>query len=390
MSKEMDALDAKMQKDLEMDRLRKEVQEKDLILKEHRVTRELNELVKNKSDLEMGKNVSFGTLSDEKVINLVREVDEYLDAAKKPMLFINSEFKKVVPYFRKNLILVGGDTGDGKSTSVANLIYSTITKINPATGKTGRALVLSNEERPEDFYNRVTCLIKGWKYVNHDEFTEEQRVVFRNNLPILAKNGRLTIIGDVNDGISGWTTSPEGIEQVFENLMRDKEFYDVVIIDYYQNVNQSKDNPKLDEFACQRKLANILDQMKLRYPAPIVLMAQMKRPEDEEDSTPFNVRLKGSKHICDKCTLIIEITPDRPRLRSKWKVHKGRFTESVGQTVYTGFDRGRFVPYDDDFKKRVSAIVNKNLEKIKKDELGMTGSEDETSEMEREENGQKN
>jgi HrpA-like RNA helicase len=69
-----------------------------------------------------------------------------LKLQKKSMVFMNDRFRLVVPYFQKNLILIGADTGDGKSTTVANAIYSTITKINPATGKYGRVMVLSNEE----------------------------------------------------------------------------------------------------------------------------------------------------------------------------------------------------------------------------------------------------
>ena len=116
--------------------------------------------------------------------------------------------------------------------------------------------------------------------------------------------------------------------------------------------------------------------MKLRYPGPIVVMSQMKRLVNDEDTTPFNVRMKGSKLICDKATFICELIPERELLRSKWLVWKSRFTESVGQAVYTGYDRGKFVPYSDEFKKSMSKIVEKNLERIKAQELGITDKEE--------------
>lgn len=379
----LDELGEKIHKDLELDRRKKAVQEKDLTLKEHRVERDLNELIKNTSELAQAKGVSFGKMSEENINQLVFDNDEYMEAAKHPMTFINEEFKKIVPYFRKNLILIGGDTGDGKSTAVANVIWSTISRKNPATGKSGRVLVLSNEEKPEDFYNRVTCLIKGWKYTNHDQFNDEQRRTFRDNIPFLAKDGRLTIIGDVYENIPGWTTSIEGIETIFNNLIQNNDIYDAVVIDYYQNVTHSKMDPKLDEFMCQRRLSNFLDQMKLRYPGPIVLMAQMKRLLDEDDTTPFNVRLKGSKLICDKATFICEVIPERKLLRSKWKVHKSRFTEAVGESIYTGYDRGKFVPYSIEFQKNVAKIVEKNLEKDKAEELGIVNEEGESDDSTR-------
>lgn len=381
MSKETEDLNEKLEKDFEKDRdlerRKKAVSEKDLLLKEHRVNRDLNELIKNTTEIEQAQFVGFGKMTQETIDKLIKDNDEYMEAAKNTMLFINEDFKRLVPYFRKNLILVGGDTGDGKSTAVANIIFSTITKINPATGKAGRVLVLTNEEAPEDFYNRITCLAQGWKYANHDQFSDEQRETFRNHIPLWAKNGRLTIIGDVYQGVPGWTTSVEGIETIFNNLLRDGDIYDAVIIDYYQNIRYSKNDTRIDEYEAQRKLSGFLDQMKLRYPGPIVVMAQMKKLVDEDDTTPFNVRLKGSKLICDKATFICEIIPERKFLRSKWRVWKSRFTEAVGQHVYTGYDRGKFVPYSVEFQRNTAKLIDRNLEKDKKEELGLSEKEEE-------------
>lgn len=371
MSKELDQLNVEIEKDIDLDRRKKAVQEKDLTLREHRVTRDLRELEKNQAELEEAKSVSFGVMSQENVDQLVFDNREYMEAAKNAMTFINVEFKKIVPYFRKNLILVCGETGDGKSTTVANTVFSTISRINPATDKPGRVLLLTNEEAPEDFYNRITCLVKGWKYTNHNEFSDEQRRTFEEYIPKWANSGRLTIIGDVYQGIPGWTTTPEGIERVFQNLLRDGEIYDTVILDYFQNCTHSKEDPKLDEFMCQRKLASILDRMKLQYPGAIVVMAQIKKLKDDEDTTPFNIRFKGSKLICDKATFICELIPERQLLRSKWRVWKSRFTEAVGQSVYTGYDRGRFVPYSIEFQKNVAKLVEKNLERDKAEQLGI-------------------
>lgn len=372
MSKELDDLKKEFQKLEDFDARKQAVQEKDLILREHRVGRELDELIKNTAELEQAKSINFGRMSPEYIQQLITNNNEYMIAARNSMSFINKEFKNVVPFFRKNLILIGGDTGDGKSTTVANIIFRSIKQTNPETGRSCRVLVLTNEEDPSDFYNRVTCLLKGWRYTNHDQFSEEQRKTFNQFISLWASDGRLTIIGDVHEGIPGTTTTVEGIESVFNNLIREKDFYDVVIIDYYQNIRFSKIDPKLGEYDCQRKLSAILDQMKLKYPGPIVLMAQMKRLEGEEDTTPFNVRMKGSKIICDKATFICELIPQREKLCSVWKVWKSRFNEYVGRSVWTGFDRGMFVPYSIDFQKNVSSIVNKNLERKKAEEAGIS------------------
>ena len=372
MSNELnDSIEEQIQKQVDLDQRKKAVQEKDLTLKEHRVTRDLEELEKNQAELKQAQTISFGKMSPEAIDRLIVDNDDYMKAAKLSMVFINEEFKKIVPFFRKNLIVVGADTGDGKSTTVSGIVFGVITRKSLMTGKGGRALIITNEEKSEDFFNRITCLIKGWKYSNHDQFSDEQIETFREYIPKLANDGRLTVIGNDYEGIQNFSTSVEGIETIFTNLIRDNDIYDVVIIDYYQNVTHSKNDPKLDEFMCQRKLANILDQIKNSYPAPIVVMAQMKRLVDEEDTTPFNARLKGSKLICDKATFICELIPERKLLRSKWKVWKSRFTEAVGQSIYTGYDRGRFVPYSLEFQKNVAKLVERNLEKDKEDELGI-------------------
>jgi len=364
-----------MEKDADLHRRKEIVQEKDLILKEHRVTRDLDELIKNTAELEQAKNIDYSQLSQENIDLYVKNNDEYMKAAKKAMMFINKAFKKAVPYFKKNLILIGGDTGDGKSTCCANLIYSTITRKNPATGKAGRVLVLSNEEDCSDYYNRVTSMVKGWKYANHDQFSDEQIKTFREYIPIWAKDGRLTIIGDVYNGIEGHTHSVQGIQNILENLIKDyengKQVYDVVILDYFQNVRYSKLDPKLDEYNCQRQLASILDAVKLRYPGPIVILGQIKKLTDEDDSTPFNVRWKGSKLICDKATFICELIPERKLLRSKWVIHKSRFTEAVGESIYTGYDRGMFVEWSEAFQASVAKVVEANLQKDKEEETGI-------------------
>ena len=345
------------------------VDEKALLIREHKVSQEYERFQQAKKETEDAKKVDYTSLSDQTIQKLIEDNDAYMLAAKQSMSFICDTFKGVVPYFRKNLILIGGDTGDGKSTTVANIITETIFNRNPATGKPGKALVLTNEEAPEDFYNRITCHIHGWQYTNHDQFTDFQRATFREMIPKLAKGDRLTVIGDTHEGVSGTTTTFEGIQGVFKSLMDKGKIYDVVLIDYYQNVQFSRDQPDLDQYKCQARFAAILDAIKVAYPGVIVVMAQMKKLQNDEDTTPFNIRLKGAKVICDKATFICELIPERQLLRSKWKVWKSRFTDSVGSSVYTGYDKGRFVVYEGEFEQKVAQLVVQRLEEKQLNEL---------------------
>ena len=371
MSKEIDDFEEQLRKDIELDRRKKAVSEKELDLKEKRVDIAFENLVKAKEDTEKSESIKFGRMPEEEINKLISDNEEYLEAAKHPIPFICDEFDSIVPFFRKNLILIAAPPGKGKSTAVSNIVYTAMKKKNPLTGKAYRILVLTNEEAPEDFLNRLTCFIKGWQYSNHDQFTDEQRSEFSKFIRVFTQKGNVTVIGDQYSSIGGWTTTPEGIVRIFDNLIRDKEEYDIVILDYYQNVTKSREQPDLNEYQVQRLLSNEFDRLKNIYPGAIVVMAQIDALKDESDTMPYNLRLKGTKLIVNKCTFICEIVPEYELCRSVWVVHKSRFTSSIGKKVITGFDRGRFVSYTDSFQRNIAKMVEENLERKKEQELGM-------------------
>ena len=347
-----------MAKRASLEELKRDTQAKRTVLDAKRVDLEMAKVQKAEKELARIQGTNFGEISEQIVDEIRRDNADYISAAKKAMVFINDSFLDVVPYFRKNLILIGGKTGEGKSTTVANIAWSTIQQRNPATGEWCRALIISNEEVAGDVYNRITCQAHGWHYTNHDKFTDEQVKTFDEYIPKWAKNGRLTVIDNNYNGGNGETTSVEGIQTIFENLIKNKDFYDVVIIDYYQNVKFSKKDPSLDEYKVQAQLAAMLDQYKNEYPAPIVVMAQVN-PPDVEGKTPFEYRIKGRKIITDPATLIMEMVAERDRHRTKWIVHKSRFTESVGRCFFTGYEKGRFVEYTPEFQRQVNVILER-------------------------------
>lgn len=349
-----------------------DVDRKEKEIKVNRVNVQYDRLVENKEKYEAIKGSTFGVISDERANELIKENEEYMNAASKPLTFINQEFKGVVPFFTKNLILVGAKTGEGKSTCVANAVFSVIKQINPATGRPGRCLVITNEENINDFYNRLTCLAMGWHYVDHDLFTEEQKNTFNKFIKIWRH--KVTIVDDqhVTNGvaISGATTTVEGIETIFENLLRDGEFYDAIFLDYYQGVNESTKDPSLNEYQVQRKLTHVLEKYRKIYPAPIVVMAQIQ-PPDADRLTPFQVRIQGTKLICTRATMILEMIAHRKDLMTEWMIHKGRYAKSAGESMQSGYKNGMFVPYDAAFIAEVSRFKEKRANDQFDKEIGI-------------------
>lgn len=342
-----------------IDQQKRDLAGKRLIIDSVKVDNELNALLKSQKDLEIAKGTNFGALTDEQVAKLQLDNNEYIEAAKKCMNFINESFNGLVPFFRKNLILIGGKTGEGKSTAVANIIYSTIKQRDKETGRRLRVLMITNEEAAPDVYNRVTALGKGWAYTNHNKFNSEQMKAFSNGIEALSRGGTLTVIDDRHNGTEGLTTSIEGICSIFDKLMADKEFYDVIIIDYYQNIKSSKLNPKLNEYEVQRQFCSALDGYKNNYPAPIVLFAQVAPPDKQ--GTPFEIRIKGTKLIIDKSTHAMELVADRATYTTVFTVLKSRFTQAVGESLAVGFLKGLFVPYDEKFRAAIAPVIEKRL-----------------------------
>lgn len=333
---------------------KEDVAKKELIVRERRAENAVAQIEESDKNTAIAKNTDYGRLSPEEIADKQKENTAYMKAAKEKMPFINESFDHVMPFFRKNLILIGAKSGEGKSTTVANIVRETIRHTNKHTGARRRVLVLTNEEVAPDVYNRVTCLIKGWSYVNHDKFTEEQVKVFNEYFGFLADKKLLTVIGDHYNGASGTTTTLEGICQVFDNLIANKEWYDAVIIDYFQNIKESRLNPMLEEYKVQAALVGRLDKYKNVYPAPIVVLAQLMPGSDENAS--FRSRIEGRKSIFNVSTTSVEIIPNREECTTEWLFHKSRFNESVGKKVITGYDRGQYVPYTEAFKEKVQRM----------------------------------
>jgi hypothetical protein len=359
MSSDKEILEQLVAEQAELDRRKKDLAEKELKLRERRVNNDFQRLETNDKELTIAKTTNYGGMTDTQIADLQRENLEYFEAARKRIMFINKEFNNSVPFFKKNLILIGGKTGEGKSTAVANVVTTTMNRTNPDTGRRCRVLVFTNEEKSEDVYNRVTCFAKGWHYVNHDKFTLEQVQTFDKYMPILAKDGWLTVIDDrfgstPGAQVNGVTTSVEGIQTVFDAIIRDGIHYDAIVIDYYQNVSKSKLNPNAPNWQIQEQFASMLDQYKNVLPCPIVLMAQVS-PPDEDNTIPFKVRIEGRKSILNVATCCIEMVKDATNRCTQWIVHKSRFNETIGGGFKTGYDKGRFVEYTDEFKRQVNA-----------------------------------
>jgi archaellum biogenesis ATPase FlaH len=366
---QLEELKAGMAAAAEHEKIKEETAKMQAKLNYRRATVQLEHMERTDKDLAVAANANYGKMSEKMIQEVENENNEYMEAAKKMLCFIDFEtFGSFIPFFRKNLILIGADTGDGKSTCVANIAYGILTQKNLETGSNDkRALVLTNEEEVSDVLNRLTCLGRGWSYTNHNEFSDVQVKAFKTGIRAWTRDGRVTVVNDTYGGSHGVTTTLEGMENVFERLMEDYrrtgEHYDAVLIDYYQNIITSVKNSQMSANEVQERLGHMLDRYKNIYPAPIILFAQMKKV-NKDDRLTWKERIGGRKRIADFCTCVIEMTADKETHTTGWTVWKSRFTKAIGKKLITGFDGGLFVKDNDEFRAKVQKM--RDAEEAKK------------------------
>ena len=310
-----------------------------------------------KTEVEHNKKILSGLnledYSEERVEQLTTSLDEYLENCKSCKVFINDAFRGFVPFFRKNIILMGAVSGAGKSTTTANIALATI-----AQGE--KCLVLTNEEAPEDVYGRVVALIKGWSYTKHENFSEEQKKVTLEMIKVLSQ--KLIVVDPNYMGMKDVTNSVEGITDLLDTVLRNKNKFGCIIIDYYQNIRFSKLNPNLEKHVVLDRVSGYLDNFKNQYTAPVVLLSQLNPPGKKDAQIDFVERIGGRKIIYDRCTTAIEIKAIRDKGLTEFIFHKSRFNDCVGKSIMCGFDKGRYVKYDADY---IRTMERNDLDKLK-------------------------
>jgi replicative DNA helicase len=348
----------KFQDDLEKDKIldekKKELQQNKLLVESHRYTNELARIEKGEEGIKRTSNVNVGLLTEENILDMQNQNKAYLDGAKNGMMFLNKELSKIVPFWPGCLALIGARTGGGKSSLAANLIVSTLRQINPITGKNRKVLLISAEELPITCYNRLTCHVKNFNFDAQDEFTEEQKQTLVDYTANWARMG-VTVLGE--DGF-GLTSSIEGIDSIFKNIIKTKTHYDLILIDYIQKVNKSLKNPNMKSHEVLRDTMYLLDGYKNNLNSAIGVMTQLSSQKSGDDSVEldFQDRLRGCRDLITPATVAIELVPFYSESKSRFIIRKNRYKgNTVGGHVDLGYDRGKYVSYTDEFKKEATS-----------------------------------
>jgi ABC-type dipeptide/oligopeptide/nickel transport system ATPase component len=353
------------QKEQEMDeyfRKKQEIQKHDVDVKHSR----LQESYKQK---ELFQAVDLKEINHNYLKEIQENGAEYLQNVKNCGRFLNDSFDHKVPAFGKNIITIVGKSGNGKSTTTANIALQYL-------AQNKKVLVISNEEIAFDCYNRVTGLIRGFPYTDHANFTEHQIETFKEYVGILSQ--RMTVIDDNYTGEIGCTSTIEGIKSLFTNIIENKIHYDVIIIDYYQNICESIDEPHANIYDIQAMFCKYIDKMKNLLPnTAIYILAQQK--DNVDGSISFKESIEGSKKIYNVSTCVIEMVAKYDKLMTEWTIRKSRFNESIGETIRTGFKRGAYVKNDDEFAHYIQQLEQRKITQRALSNIGNKTDSDEST-----------
>jgi KaiC/GvpD/RAD55 family RecA-like ATPase len=325
-----------------------DLSDKQFYLKKAKTNREYERTVQNEKDNEAFKKINLKFGDDDYVNNITESMEEYFVLARNAPVFINNQFKGVMPFFGRNLILLGALTGEGKTTLTSNLCLQTIKQ----SADRNKVVVITNEESKDDVYNRVTSLIKGWAYTDHQSIPKERIPVYKESVKILSQ--RMLVLDDNYGGSSGFTTSLEGIISILDNIVAEEskgEKYGVVILDYYQNIEFSKKFPEMTELQVQHRLGKLLDIYRRKLKCPLVILSQLHPAT--KDNASFKQRIEGRKSILNSATVGVEVKANKADRCTEFIFHKNRFSHQAGITITCGFDRGQYVEYTDEFKNRI-------------------------------------
>lgn len=231
-------------------------------------------------------------------------------------------------YLSQGLTLVGAMSGKGKSTAAANILAGFLSYKEDTT-----ALVISNEESTDAILHRTACVLLKKSYMkfhNKGMWAQEE-----NEITDLAKQ-LLTRVIVIND--PAWNTaSLEDVQTILEGSA--SQGVNLIIIDYLQTVNQSRDNPDMEGFQVLKKFGVFVREFGRRAPVPVIVFCQLN---PKSSASEFQARVQNDKTIFNDAFNVVEIEPDLETKLTNFTIWKQRFGISQGVKVSMNFVQGRY------------------------------------------------
>lgn len=318
--------------------------EKEVIIKEHTINNKYDQIRNSKKEAELLKSItSDNTFKGDMA-------DIYTNARiafRKNMPFISKELSDKVPMVAGSLVLVGGMTGIGKSTTTANIVrrfYKDKKKV----------LIITNEEVLESVVNRISFMEVGIDYNT-----------FRKDDFSITPEQEAAIIATGNDIVNYVTVKDRPIEacklEGVKSLLDDakaKKNYDVIILDYFQAVSESVQNKSRVEILYE--LRDYLKDYCREDAPPIILFAQLSPLDPQEKDRNMEIRTKWIKGLMEAASSALEIVREPNIPVTRFVITKSRWGYT-GKDVYYKYKKGEFIPINFEEKQQIEKDYKANL-----------------------------
>lgn len=278
---------------------------------------------------------SFG--NKDSLREIVTNISKYNSMLKEKITLINDSLSSAIPFTKENLYLFAAYTGSGKSTIAANITY-------PLWKQGKKTLVISNEESEQDVLFRVACLDLGLNFNDYKKGLmpiEDQKKVI-SLFPEIVKYVKVLDV-TYKDGI---TTKVEGIKKALEAVKKETS-YSCVMIDYFQLIKYSLNDPKKTAYENLNDLRVWLGQYIKSSTMPVVLFAQLYSLSKKGGAKDIDARIKDCSAIVEPATVIIEAVPNFDAQTTDFYIAKDRFGRQ-GTRIVCAFEKGRYVKISPD------------------------------------------
>lgn len=232
----------------------------------------------------------------------------------------------------QGLIIIAGKTGQGKSTTLANILAGFMETKAPGD----KALVITNEESTASVYNRIACVMlrcsfKGFYNGTIPEAQAEavSRVAYDLMDHIVVEEGNKQF--DMTDSAHVKAALAYAAEGE----------YKIALLDYIQTVTKDSEFPDKSAIEVSKELGFFLKDFGRKVAIPVIVFAQLHPTAEYPD---FAQRIQNDRTIANHSFVNIEIVPDFENQTTKAIIHKNRFgLINQGQEYTFKFDGGRLV-----------------------------------------------
>lgn len=257
--------------------------------------------------------------TEERTRRLSAKMAKSRKAAKLSIRFLDSRF--LLPS-GPNLLVA--HTGKGKTNCFANQVHHSLKY------STGLIVCALNEETEDDFYARIACIRLNLSFASFKLGDMSEMSLQSVYGEIKAIIPRVIVIDQEQFNLN----CLEDVLTVVKNNCN-REDVSLILIDYLQNINESKSEEMQESFRISKAFGTQLKEMGKTSRCPILISAQINPGDGDVVS-----RVQNDKTFGNHVKTIIELKTNFDAMESECVVQKDRFNGSTGKIFVFKYKQG--------------------------------------------------